>query len=138
MRRPLARHEQAHDFGQRTQVKIREPAGHFNHLRGKPALLIDRGNDVLQHNALRGLCILMRPDDKALDPAIAKRHKDTPAGCNLAQMFRHTVRIRLRYALDGDIHKNISGLHRLSRPLPDFPAFHLYLLYLTVTFIIQW
>lgn len=109
----LARHEEPHDLRQRAKVEVREPARNLDHLRREPALLVDRRDDVLECDVLRGCRELMRLDDKALDLTAAEWHEDAPTRLNLRELLRHAVRIGPRNALDGDIHENIGCLHRL-------------------------
>ena len=108
----LARHEEPHDLRQRAKVEVREPARNLDHLRREPALLVDRRDDVLECDVLRGCRELMRLDDKALDLAAAEWYEDAPTRLNLRELLRHAVRIGPRNALDGNIHENIGCLHR--------------------------
>ena len=109
----LARHEEPHDLRERTKVEVRKPARDLDHLRRKPALLVDRRDDVLERDVIGRRRELMRLDDEAFDLAAAERHEDAPARLDLPELLRHAVRIGPRNALDGDIHENIGCLHRL-------------------------
>lgn len=109
----LARHEEPHDLRQRAKVEVREPARNLDHLRREPALLVDRRDDILERDILRGCRELMRLDDKALDLTAAEWYEDAPTRLDLRELLRHAVRIGPRNALDGDIHENIGCLHRL-------------------------
>ena len=101
----LAGHKEPHGFRERAEIKVGHPARCRNHLRRKPCLLIHGGQNILElHPALLLLC---GRQDKSLDLAPAKRHKNAPAGFHKGELVRHMIAVGLRYAFYRQIHKYI-------------------------------
>ena len=107
----LARHEEAHDLGQRAKVEFRKPAGNLDHLRREPAFFIDGRQDILER-PFRLLVKLRGAQHEAFDLASAERHKNAPADSKISEFSWHTVRIGFGDTLDGYIHENISRFHK--------------------------
>ena len=102
----LARHEEPHRLSGRAQVEVCDPTCRFQHLGRKPCLFVDNREDRLQLVTRPLPFILPNSNDEALDPASAERHEYAPARRKERQLVGHSIAVRLRYALHGNIDKD--------------------------------
>ena len=102
----LARHEEPHRLSGRAQVEVRDPTCRFQHLGRKPGLFVDNRDDRLQLVARPLPFILPNYNDESLNSAPAERHEYAPARRKERLFVGHSIAVRLRYALHGNIDKD--------------------------------